>query len=556
MVSEVVIETMSAIPFDQPRLDWGAGDQYQEFLRFRQHVEFCFKGPLAKAEKKDKAGWIGLWIGLEGREGQEITIEKTIQIGQQFELSQAQVKMMRGEDVMKVGVKQHNYKHVKNDKPVNTPPSSNKADSNAGSNMRHSRYVTIKLHIGKCPAKGTTCNYCKGCDHWARKCKKRQKNRVHIVQASSDVESDSTSDEEMLAIHTTSVVDVNVLDDKWTVNLNINGADVKFRIDTGSRVNILTKTQVDKLPGQINMNKSLKTLKSFSNHKIYPVGSVELPVMYSQDNVCQAMVSFEIVDFEQENIISGDSAMLLGLLIVPSEQPQMLNTYSLFQGSAEDELTRDFPDLRRGVKELSPLAEGTPIRMKTPDTKTLSPGTVINKTDKPRSYIVESNGRLYRRNRKHLHTSTKTANEKQSVPDQEFEDSASFNNIEIPKVENPTLNNQALVTFNQNFEHQVGCVMNILPTSADQCNEDTLPSEPGLVINLTLSIDQCNEDMMPSDLGLFINCRSINFSEEKHFSRFALKHFALYKLHCTLLNISFSQTGKPSVSDQIMHEQL
>ncbi|KAJ8312932.1 hypothetical protein KUTeg_010305 [Tegillarca granosa] len=44
-----------------------------------------------------------------------------------------------------------------------------------------------------------------------------------------------------------------------------------------------------------------------------------------------------------------------------------------------------------------------------------------------------------KRNRKHLHTSTKTANEKQSVPDQEFEDSASFNNIEIPKVENPTV---------------------------------------------------------------------------------------------------------------------
>lgn len=97
---------------------------------------------------------------------------------------------------------------------------------------------------------------------------------------------------------------------------------------------------------------------------------------------------------------------------------------------------KHFYDQRKGVKELSPLEEGTLIRMKTPNSKTLSPGTVVNKTDKPRSYIVESNGRLYRRNRKHLRRTTKPANEKQSVPYQEVED---FNNIEVPNVENPTI---------------------------------------------------------------------------------------------------------------------
>ena len=55
-------------PFEQPTFHWGAGDVYQEFKRFKQHVEFTFKGPLATADKASKAGWLGMWIGQEGRE--------------------------------------------------------------------------------------------------------------------------------------------------------------------------------------------------------------------------------------------------------------------------------------------------------------------------------------------------------------------------------------------------------------------------------------------------------------------------------------------------------
>ena len=59
---------MAAAQFDQPSLDWGAPDMYKEFSRFRQHVDFVFKGPLNAAKDKDRAGWLGLWIGKQGRE--------------------------------------------------------------------------------------------------------------------------------------------------------------------------------------------------------------------------------------------------------------------------------------------------------------------------------------------------------------------------------------------------------------------------------------------------------------------------------------------------------
>ena len=35
---------------------------YQEFCRFKQHVEFVFTGPLLSAKDNDRAGWLGVWV--------------------------------------------------------------------------------------------------------------------------------------------------------------------------------------------------------------------------------------------------------------------------------------------------------------------------------------------------------------------------------------------------------------------------------------------------------------------------------------------------------------
>ena len=59
---------MSQIPFDHPHIDWDSQDLYQEFSRFRNHVGFVFDGPLSKLKAEEKAGWLGTWIGPQGRE--------------------------------------------------------------------------------------------------------------------------------------------------------------------------------------------------------------------------------------------------------------------------------------------------------------------------------------------------------------------------------------------------------------------------------------------------------------------------------------------------------
>ena len=58
----------SNIQFDHPSIDWGAPDLYKEFMRFKDHIGFVFSGPLSDIDKKKQAGWLGTWIGPQGRE--------------------------------------------------------------------------------------------------------------------------------------------------------------------------------------------------------------------------------------------------------------------------------------------------------------------------------------------------------------------------------------------------------------------------------------------------------------------------------------------------------
>lgn len=60
--------TMAFSAFKHPKIDWDAADLYQEFETFRSHIDFVFDGPLSELEAKQRAGWLGTWIGKQGRE--------------------------------------------------------------------------------------------------------------------------------------------------------------------------------------------------------------------------------------------------------------------------------------------------------------------------------------------------------------------------------------------------------------------------------------------------------------------------------------------------------
>ena len=78
----------------------------------------------------------------------------------------------------------------------------------------------------------------------------------------------------------------------------------------------------------------------------------------------------------------------------------------------EKEKQKFYRDKRKGVKKLKPLNSESAVRITPlPGTKRWIPGTFKKHYDKPRSYVVQNadNNRLYRRNRRHLRSSTKEA---------------------------------------------------------------------------------------------------------------------------------------------------
>ena len=417
---------MAGVNFEQPSLNWDASDMYQEFQRFKQHVQFTFKGPLASADAKHKCGWLGMWIGQQGRElyktfkfnegeedkpdvvlgkieayvrprknkrvsryratqrkqkegetfdnfvkdlrllimdceyhdsddmlidliingvlqpkiqerlldqGDKLTLDKALEIGQQYELSQVQLKLMRGAEA-EPREKIYSVKEKSKASKGQKKKSKGATESVKKETQTKCDKCGKQHELGKCPAFGATCHYCKKKNHWLNMCRLRRKNVNQIRSEEPDCSTDSESSaEELFHIYAADEESgVNKLDDKWLVNLEVCQQELTFRIDTGAKCNIMVKSEYEKLRSNVRLLRSSKTLKSYSNHQIKPMGTIFVPVQHDKNEVS---VRFEIVNLRQENIINGDIAEQLGLL-------QRINS---LEDQSKEELARDFPEL-------------------------------------------------------------------------------------------------------------------------------------------------------------------------------------------------------------------
>ncbi|KAJ8366207.1 hypothetical protein SKAU_G00150380 [Synaphobranchus kaupii] len=266
--------------FEHPKIDWDAADLYQEYERFRSHVGFVFAGPLSELENKAKAGWLGTWIGEQGRE-----IYKTLEWGNGEK-----------EDPAKVLEKFAAYIRPRKNKRI----------------ARHSRKVS-----------------------------------------SVDVESEDSQyeDEEILGINLTQEETpvAMVADDKWRVEINILSQRVDFRIDTGAKCNTLTTNSYQSLMHTGELKRSNKILLSYSNHKMKPVAAVDLPLAYKNHKI---RAELEIIDIQQENVLSGKTAEALGLIVRLGSIQNASKVSTVYDASKKQSThgpvgLEDFPELTR-----------------------------------------------------------------------------------------------------------------------------------------------------------------------------------------------------------------
>lgn len=120
------------------------------------------------------------------------------------------------------------------------------------------------------PAFGKECQLCGMRNHFARVCRQwrpRERNsKVNLVRG-SDVALDEEDTEDLfMGSIERSASDV----EEWTETYNINGTDIKFRVDTGAQANLLAETELPNLQVKPQIKKETKTRLRAYNWEIIP----------------------------------------------------------------------------------------------------------------------------------------------------------------------------------------------------------------------------------------------------------------------------------------------
>ena len=103
--------------------------------------------------------------------------------------------------------------------------------------------------------------------------------------------------------------------------------------------------------------------------------------------------------------------------------PTAYNRQDVIQRLNQQKANQKFYHDSKSASDLPPLLPGDQVRMApNPGFKRWNPAIVVKRHVSPRSYIVESGGHEYRRNRRHLHRSTEAANTTEHCSDLSADD--------------------------------------------------------------------------------------------------------------------------------------
>ena len=122
----------------------------------------------------------------------------------------------------------------------------------------------------KCPALGKSCKKCGKLNHFAKVCK-------------SSINTHAVDTEELYvgAINQESKIDgVSSTDDEWNITVDILNQSLEFKLDTGAKCNVLSKSVITNLDSSIRLKRTNTRLVSYTGNVIGVEGTVILPVHY------------------------------------------------------------------------------------------------------------------------------------------------------------------------------------------------------------------------------------------------------------------------------------
>lgn len=183
------------------------------------------------------------------------------------------------------------------------------------------RFCNFSHKIKNCPAYGKNCASCNKMNHFASVCRYKGRNIQEIASNNVTNTKNNTEIEDNNALYISSIEKIvgsvnktTVLN--WNEALNINGHEIKVKIDTGSEVNIISRTLLNKIYPKSVINSSSIVLRGFGGNEIHPQGTCRLECVYY--NIIRK-VEFVIVDFETSSLLGLQSCIDFGLVNLSDE---------------------------------------------------------------------------------------------------------------------------------------------------------------------------------------------------------------------------------------------
>ena len=228
----------------------------------------------------------------------DLTLQKAIQLGHAAEETKRHVKELQKETDGKNFV--DNVSKITEKRKKKFSKESIGYDK---SYIKNCKFCSYSHKTGNCTAYGKKCRNCSKPNHFAKCCPEKPKfvRRVECDSSDSDecyagdntffVGSIKTDDNIVDDEEKQTVSDENDLTDKynesnnneftifaigseseWTVDMDTNGSNVRFKLDTGAQVNVLPKSQYDKLLRRPKLKSTKVKLTAYNGTNIPVVG--------------------------------------------------------------------------------------------------------------------------------------------------------------------------------------------------------------------------------------------------------------------------------------------
>ena len=212
--------------------------------------------------------------------GDELTLAKAIQIGQNQETAKESMKAMSQKaetnlHAIKKTQRSHNY----GAKPKSGPDRGSDKKKQMSDKTFQCKKCGRKHKPRSCPAWGTTCKSCGQKNHWLSHCPSAKKVD-HIDAAESTFQAE---DFFVDALFVDALGDED--EEEWILPMKINNTTVSFKLDTGAGCNVLPVDEYKRLKPRPEMKRTEMKIRGYTGTRIPIIGTCMAQVTHKSGTV-------------------------------------------------------------------------------------------------------------------------------------------------------------------------------------------------------------------------------------------------------------------------------